>query len=61
MPIGLAMFVGDFVSIRTFAERSHRRIVRWTGSGDGGHYAAHLAPDALSRDVEEFFAALPQS
>ncbi|MFV2098614.1 epoxide hydrolase family protein [Micromonospora sp. LOL_014] len=61
VPIGLAMFAGDFVSIRTFAERDHQRIVRWTGYGEGGHYAAYLAPDVLSHDVREFFAALPQS
>ncbi|MGN9803140.1 epoxide hydrolase family protein [Micromonospora sp. L32] len=65
-PTGLAMFPGDFQSIRRFAERDHGNIVRWTahqadvaGRGDvGGHYAAHEATDVLVADLREFFAAL---
>jgi pimeloyl-ACP methyl ester carboxylesterase len=64
VPTGLAMFAGDFQSIRRFAERDHSAIVRWTsygGAGDdgvGGHYAAHEAPGVLVGDIREFFAQL---
>ncbi|MGC4818581.1 epoxide hydrolase family protein [Micromonospora sp. DT63] len=65
-PMALAMFPGDFQSIRRFAERDHANIVRWTayesdvdGRGDvGGHYAAHQATGVLVGDIREFFASL---
>ncbi|WP_328651536.1 epoxide hydrolase 1 [Micromonospora sp. NBC_00330] len=65
-PTALAMFPGDFQSIRRFAERDHANIVRWTayetdvdGRGDvGGHYAAHQATEVLVTDIREFFASL---
>ncbi|MFE9915635.1 epoxide hydrolase family protein [Micromonospora sp. NPDC005553] len=65
-PTALAMFPGDFQSIRRFAERDHANIVRWTaydtdidGRGDvGGHYAAHQATEVLVADIREFFASL---
>ncbi|KAB1937962.1 epoxide hydrolase [Micromonospora sp. ALFpr18c] len=65
-PTALAMFPGDFQSIRRFADRDHTNIVRWTayesdveGRGDvGGHYAAHQATDVLVADIREFFASL---
>ncbi|WP_053619256.1 epoxide hydrolase family protein [Nocardiopsis sp. NRRL B-16309] len=57
VPTALAMFEGDFRSIRAFAERDHRNIVRWNSYGKGGHYAAHAATDTLVRDVRRFFAA----
>ncbi|MFE7797085.1 epoxide hydrolase family protein [Nocardia sp. NPDC057440] len=67
-PTGLAMFKGDFQSIRRFAERDHRKIVSWNsydvGSVTGGpndaagHYAAHEAPDVLVGDIRSFFAQL---
>ncbi|WP_328709055.1 epoxide hydrolase family protein [Microbispora hainanensis] len=58
VPLGLAMFEGDFVSMRTFAERDHRNIVHWRSYDAGGHYAAHLRPDVLSADLRDFYAAL---
>ncbi|MDG4785309.1 epoxide hydrolase [Micromonospora sp. WMMD1102] len=66
VPTALAMFPGDFQSIRRFAERDHSNIVRWTayeadveGRGDvGGHYAAHQATEVLVADIQEFFASL---
>ncbi|MFE9784553.1 epoxide hydrolase family protein [Nocardia salmonicida] len=68
VPTGLAMFAGDFQSIRRFAERDHSKIVSWnsydTGAGTGGandaagHYAAHEAPEVLVGDIREFFAGL---
>ncbi|NBE82463.1 epoxide hydrolase family protein [Micromonospora rubida] len=66
VPTGLAMFPGDFQSIRRFADRDHANIVSWhsfdAGPGDrgdvGGHYAAHEATDVLVGDIRQFFAAL---
>ncbi|MEV2278321.1 epoxide hydrolase family protein [Nocardiopsis sp. NPDC049922] len=58
VPTALAMFEGDFRSIRAFAERDHSTIVRWNSYPSGGHYAAHAETDTLVGDVREFFAAL---
>ncbi|VVJ19429.1 Epoxide hydrolase (EC [Amycolatopsis camponoti] len=68
VPTGLAMFAGDFQSIRRFAERDHANIVSWnaydTRSGSGGprdaagHYSAHEAPEVLVADIRAFFADL---
>ncbi|MFQ6393622.1 epoxide hydrolase family protein [Nocardia sp. KC 131] len=67
-PTALAMFKGDFQSIRRFAERDHSNIVSWNsydvGSTTGGpndaagHYAAHEAPEVLVADIRSFFAQL---
>jgi hypothetical protein len=67
-PTGLAMFAGDFRSIRTFAERDHAAIVSWNSYDPGlaaggakdaaGHYAAHEAPEILVGDIRRFFAGL---
>ncbi|WP_077490434.1 epoxide hydrolase family protein [Sinomonas mesophila] len=66
VPTGLAMFAGDFQSIRRFAERDHSNIVSWNrydissqagGPNDAaGHYAAHEAPDVLVGDIRRFFS-----
>lgn len=68
VPTGLAMFAGDFQSIRRFADRDHSNIVSWHsydpgiqggGAQDaGGHYAAHEATEVLVDDVRQFFAAV---
>jgi uncharacterized protein (TIGR03086 family) len=68
VPTGLAMFAGDFQSIRRFAERDHANIVSWNAydvaSGSGGprdaagHYAAHEATEVLVADIRAFFASL---
>jgi epoxide hydrolase len=67
VPTGLAMFAGDFQSIRRFADRDHANIVSWHSYGTAaagtqtdaaGHYAAHEATDVLVADIREFFAAL---
>lgn len=68
VPTGLAMFKGDFQSIRRFAERDHSNIVSWNsydpgighgGERDaGGHYAAHEATDLLVGDIRQFFTKL---
>jgi hypothetical protein len=70
VPLGLAMFAGDFQSMRTFADRDHANIVSWNSYGNdavgedrsvAGHYAAHEAPDVLVEDIRAFFAALDHS
>ncbi|WP_067571433.1 epoxide hydrolase family protein [Nocardia acidivorans] len=69
VPTGLAMFKGDFQSIRRFAERDHKNIISWhaydvtsvhsTSANDAaGHYAAHEATEILVADIREFFARL---
>ncbi|WTL36267.1 epoxide hydrolase 1 [Nocardia sp. NBC_01503] len=69
VPTGLAMFKGDFQSIRRFAERDHKNIISWhaydvnsvhsTSANDAaGHYAAHEAPEVLVADIRQFFAQL---
>ena len=67
-PTALAMFGGDFQSIRRFAGRDHSNIVSWHAYGPAapagspadapGHYAAHEATDVLVADIREFFAGL---
>ncbi|WP_410572226.1 TIGR03086 family metal-binding protein [Amycolatopsis sp. cmx-4-61] len=67
VPTALAMFAGDFRSIRRFAERDHANIVSWnsydTAAASGGprdaagHYAAHEATDVLVGDIRRFFAS----
>ena len=68
VPTGLAMFAGDFQSIRRFADRDHANIVSWHSYGAtaaagsqtdaAGHYAAHETTDVLVADIREFFATL---
>ncbi|RMI33349.1 epoxide hydrolase family protein [Nocardia stercoris] len=67
-PTALAMFAGDFRSIRRFAERDHANIVSWNsydsgsvrggGNDAAGHYAAHEAPEILVDDIRRFFGRL---
>ncbi|MDQ1680994.1 MAG: epoxide hydrolase [Frankiaceae bacterium] len=70
VPLGLAMFAGDFQSMRTFADRDHANIVSWHSYGNdavgedrsvAGHYAAYEAPQVLVDDIRAFFAALDMS
>lgn len=66
VPTALAMFPGDFQSIRRFADRDHGNIVSWHAFDAGperrgdvaGHYAAHEATDVLVGDIRQFFARL---
>ncbi|MBN9098800.1 MAG: alpha/beta fold hydrolase [Pseudonocardia sp.] len=67
-PLGVAMFAGDFRSIRAFADRDHAGIVSWNAYDAGrpagppadaaGHYAAHEDTDLLVGDIRRFFASL---
>lgn len=58
VPMGLAQFGNDFVSIRRFAQRDHRNIVSWNIYEEPGHYAAHQSPDLLVKDIRNFFRSL---
>lgn len=59
VPIGLAMFEGDFVSMRTFAERDHSDIRSWHAYEEpGGHYAAHVVPGLIVQDLRDFYRGL---
>ncbi|HYN94078.1 MAG TPA: alpha/beta fold hydrolase [Pilimelia sp.] len=59
-PTGVAMFAGDFQSIRRFSDRDHANIVSWNAyEGPAqSHYAAHVATDILVGDIRRFFAGL---
>src|SRR3954451_9987963 len=64
MPLGLAMFGGDFRSVRRSAERDHAAIVSWNAydlvdpdfeSRDArDHYAAHQHTDTWLADLRAF-------
>lgn len=64
VPTGVAMFAGDFQSIRRFAERDHANIVSWNayrpdlpirdGRDAAGHYAAYQSTDVLVDDIRQF-------
>ncbi|MCP2327335.1 pimeloyl-ACP methyl ester carboxylesterase [Hamadaea flava] len=67
-PLGVAIFAGDFQSIRPLVERDHANVVRWRKydadlpkggpRNAGGHYAAHEATDLYVGDIREFVAEL---
>jgi pimeloyl-ACP methyl ester carboxylesterase len=58
IPMGIAVFPNDFLSIRAFAERDHANIVHWTEMPSGGHFAGLEEPDLLAADIKAFFAKL---
>jgi pimeloyl-ACP methyl ester carboxylesterase len=58
VPIALAQFASDTVSLRRLAEEAHRNIVAWNTYDVGSHWAAHSAPEVWVRDVGAFVAAL---
>ncbi len=58
VPVALAGFANDTVSIRRLAEPLHRRIVAWNTYGTGSHWAAHSAPETYVADVRAFVRAL---
>ncbi|GLH95433.1 epoxide hydrolase family protein [Phytohabitans aurantiacus] len=55
LPIGLAQFRHDIHPIRACADRDHANVVSWNTYDEGGHYAAHQAPELLTRDIRAFF------
>jgi epoxide hydrolase len=60
VPLGLAQFTDDFMSIRRFAERDHKNIISWNVYDRPGHFAAHQSPDLLVRDIREFFVRVTE-
>jgi pimeloyl-ACP methyl ester carboxylesterase len=56
VPVGLAQFANDTVSVRRIAERLHHNIVAWNVYDTGSHWAASSAPDAWVADVRAFVA-----
>jgi epoxide hydrolase len=68
VPLGLAMFGGDFRSVRRFAERDHAKIVSWNAydlvdpdfdSRDArDHYAAHQHTGTWLADLRAFAATV---
>jgi epoxide hydrolase len=57
VPTAIAVFPGDFRTIRAFAQRS-TNIVRYTEFDQGGHFAYTTHPDLVVADLREFFATL---
>jgi pimeloyl-ACP methyl ester carboxylesterase len=55
VPMGVAVFANDFLSIRAFAERDHN-IVHWSEFDRGGHFSGTDASDLVVTDLQEFFA-----
>jgi pimeloyl-ACP methyl ester carboxylesterase len=59
VPTGYAEFPKEILHPpRSVAEKAYTDIRRWSVMEEGGHFAALEQPDALARDVREFFAAL---
>jgi microsomal epoxide hydrolase len=59
VPTGYAEFPREILSPpRSLAQRNFADIRRWTTMQKGGHFAALEQPDALAREVIEFFGAL---
>jgi pimeloyl-ACP methyl ester carboxylesterase len=56
VPMGYAEFPHEILSPpRSVAERMYADIRRWTPMKEGGHFAALEEPEALAREVREFF------
>jgi pimeloyl-ACP methyl ester carboxylesterase len=53
-PTGVAVFPGNFRTLRRLAERTNN-IVHWSQFDRGGHFAAMDAPDLLIGDLRAFF------
>ena len=53
-PTGVAVFPGNYRTIRRFAERTNN-IVHWSQFDRGGHFATIDAPDLLVGDLRTFF------
>ena len=58
VPTGYAQFPAEILRPpRSVAEKVYN-IERWTTMDKGGHFAALEQPEALARDVREFFRPL---
>ena len=59
VPVAYAQFPKEIlIPPRALAERTYTDIRRWTVMPKGGHFAGLEQPEALARDIAEFFAAL---
>lgn len=59
VPMGYAAFPKEILRPpRSVAERMYSDIRRWTVMERGGHFAALEQPDALAREIREFFRPL---
>lgn len=58
VPTAVASFPDDFRSVRSFAARSHTRLVQWTEMPRGGHFASEEEPRLLVDDIRRFFTTL---
>ena len=58
-PTGYAEFPKEILTPpRSLAERTYTNIQRWTTLPKGGHFAAMEQPEALAREIREFFRPL---
>lgn len=57
-PTAVAVFPNDFRSVRSFAARSHSRLVQWTQMPRGGHFANETDPGLVVDDLHRFFGGL---
>jgi len=59
VPVGYAEFPKEILRPpRSLAAQTYTDIRRWTVMLRGGHFAALEDPEALAREVTEFFAVL---
>ena len=62
VPTGYAEFPKEILRPpRSIAERTFTNIRRWTVMPKGGHFAAMEQPEALAREIREFFRPLRAS
>ena len=59
VPLGYAEFPKEILRPpRSLAEKTYTRITRWTAMPQGGHFAALEQPEALAREVTQFFDSI---
>ena len=59
VPMGYAAFPREILRPpRSVAEKVYTDIRRWTAMPKGGHFAAMEQPEALAREIIEFFRSL---
>ena len=59
VPVGYAAFPTEILRPpRSLAARTYTDIRRWTSMPRGGHFAALEQPEALAREILEFFSSL---
>jgi microsomal epoxide hydrolase len=62
VPTGYAEFPKEILSPpRSLAERTYVNIQRWTPMSKGGHFAAMEQPEALAKEIRDFFRPLRKS